>query len=200
MAAVAISPASSTDANIVSGKTELMAACELGDASELLRVLTTAYNNANTTNNNDSDVDARDARGRTAAMYAASAGNATAFKVLRRGPSLLNIADHDGGTPAMSCAVHGHAHALVELIERGADVSANVVDNDGWTAMHYACCKGEPAIVKMLLDSNESNTGVTAMLQARNNDGKTPLDLAKENNNDECLRAIRVHVEEMQRK
>ena len=100
----------------------------------------------------------------------------------------------------MSCAVHGHAHALVELIERGADVSANVVDNDGWTAMHYACCKGEPAIVKMLLDSNESNTGVTAMLQARNNDGKTPLDLAKENNNDECLRAIRVHVEEMQRK
>lgn len=185
----------------MSSKTALMAACEYGDASDLLSALSAATPHSNGRN---SDVDARDSQGRTAAMYAASAGNANAFKLLRRGPSLLNIADNDGGTPAMSCAVHAHTQALIELIARGADVSHNAVDNDGWTAMHYACGKGEPAIVKLLLDSNSKHgtgavDGVTQMLQARNHDGMTPLDLAKENNNDECLRAIRVHVEEVQR-
>jgi len=50
--------------------------------------------------------------GKTAAMLAASAGCAEILKVMNRGPSLLNLKDADGGTAAMSAAVHSHSSVL----------------------------------------------------------------------------------------
>ena len=50
--------------------------------------------------------------GKTAAMIAASNGNTEILKALGRGPSLLNLKDADGGTAAMTAAVHHHGTVL----------------------------------------------------------------------------------------
>ena len=50
--------------------------------------------------------------GKTAAMIAASNGSTEILKAINRGPSLLNLQDADGGTAAMSAAVHAHASVL----------------------------------------------------------------------------------------
>lgn len=50
--------------------------------------------------------------GKTAAMIAASNGSTEILKAINRGPSLLNLQDADGGTAAMSAAVHAHTSVL----------------------------------------------------------------------------------------
>ena len=50
--------------------------------------------------------------GKTAAMIAASNGNTEILKALGRGPSLLDLKDADGGTAAMTAAVHHHGSVL----------------------------------------------------------------------------------------
>jgi hypothetical protein len=45
-------------------------------------------------------------------MLAAGAGSTDILKAMNRGPSLLNMADADGGTAAMSAAVHSHGSVL----------------------------------------------------------------------------------------
>ena len=45
-------------------------------------------------------------------MIAASNGSTEILKAMGRGPSLLNLKDADGGTAAMSAAVHKHSSVL----------------------------------------------------------------------------------------
>jgi ankyrin repeat protein len=60
------------------------------------------------------------------------------------------------------------------LVERGASVDG--ADERGWTALHYACSRGVgPELVALLLDRG-------AVARAPDADGRTPLDLARENN------------------
>ena len=50
--------------------------------------------------------------GKTAAMIAASNGSTEILKAIGRGPSLLDLKDADGGTAAMTAAVHKHGSVL----------------------------------------------------------------------------------------
>jgi ankyrin repeat protein len=50
--------------------------------------------------------------GKTAAMIAASNGSTEILKAMGRGPSLLDLKDADGGTAAMTAAVHKHSSVL----------------------------------------------------------------------------------------
>jgi|TARA_B100001758_G_C18352966_1_gene580956 hypothetical protein len=62
--------------------------------------------------------------GKTAAMIAASNGNTEILKALGRGPSLLDLKDADGGTAAMTAAVHHHGSVLDYVSSRP---SSNIV-------------------------------------------------------------------------
>jgi ankyrin repeat protein len=60
------------------------------------------------------------------------------------------------------------------LVERGAAVDG--ADARGWTALHYACSRGVgPDLVALLLDRGGA-------ARAPDAEGRTPLDLARENN------------------
>jgi hypothetical protein len=50
--------------------------------------------------------------GKTAAMIAASNGSTEILKAIGRGPALLDLKDADGGTAAMTAAVHKHGSVL----------------------------------------------------------------------------------------
>ena len=69
-------------------------------------------------------------------MIAAGAGHVDVLKAMQRGPSMLDLKAADGGTPAMSAAVHGYKEVLDYLISKKVDLNAQ--DEDGWTALHFA--------------------------------------------------------------
>ena len=121
-------------------------------------------------------------QGKTVAMLAAGAGHDNVLRVLtmKRGPSLFNLAAADGGTPAMSAAVHGETGALKEIL----DVSnVDSQDEDGWTALMFAACAGYPSSVAALLDA-----GANASL--KNKEGASAHDLAQERGYDDVIRAL----------
>ena len=93
------------------------------------------------------------------------------LKAMNRGPSLLNLKDADGGTAAMSAAVHCHVSVLKYLIEKKVDL--NATDSDGWTALMYACTVGNKEEVELLIAA-----GADASI--KNNDGDTAMALCKQ--------------------
>ena len=90
---------------------------------------------------------------------------------------------------------------VMSLIARGADIHSR--DDDGWTALHCACCHDRTAVASLLLERgadihSRDNYGYTALhfectnsqkdaaillieskadIYIKNNDGKTPLDI-----------------------
>ena len=61
-------------------------------------------------------------------MIAAGAGHVDVLKAMQRGPSMLDLKAADGGTPAMSAAVHGYKEVLDYLISKNVDLNAQDED------------------------------------------------------------------------
>ena len=108
--------------------------------------------------------------GKTAAMIAAGAGHVDVLKAMQRGPSMLDLKAADGGTPAMSAAVHGYKEVLDYLISKKVDLNAQ--DEDGWTALHFAVMANAASSVKALLAAG-------AKTDIKNSDGDTAEMLAQ---------------------
>jgi ankyrin repeat protein len=66
-----------------------------------------------------------------------------------------------GRTPLMLAAFRGDTAAVINLLERGADVNAR--DRDGDKALMFAACKGHALIVALLLQY-----GANVYARARN--------------------------------
>lgn len=130
---------------------------------------------------------ARNAEGKSAAMVAAGANQAEILREIVRaaGRGLLTKAAKDGGTPAMSAAVHGQTAALQALGDAlDAQEELNVQDEDGWTALHFAVAADHPASVSVLL-------AYGADPYQENDAGETALTLAHERELEQVLHAMR---------
>jgi len=69
-------------------------------------------------------------------------------------------------TPLMMAALKGHAAAVRQLVERGADVN-----KPGWAPLHYAATGGHVEIIAFLLEHH-------AFIDAESPNGTTPLMMA----------------------
>src|ERR1044071_803798 len=67
----------------------------------------------------------------------------------------------EGRTPLMLAAFRGNAAAVINLLERGADVNAR--DRDGDTALMFAAYRGHGLVVALLLQY-----GANVYARARN--------------------------------
>ena len=76
---------------------------------------------------------------------------------------------------------NGQTDTALELIDRGAEVSAK--NNDGDTPLHCACRNGHTEIVQILIARG-------ADISAKNNDGETPLHWACGNEHRETVLAL----------
>lgn len=76
-----------------------------------------------------------------------------------------------GNTPLHAAVAGGQRTAVALLLQHGADVHATYLN--GYTALHVAAASADDASARLLLSSK-------ARLDARDNAGKTPLDLARE--------------------
>lgn len=84
----------------------------------------------------------------------------------------VNLCTQQGFTATMIAVFYRSYDALHILIERGSNIEATT--NNGDTALHIAAACGDAIAARMLI-----NRGLASVL-ARNNQNKTPCDIARE--------------------
>ncbi len=163
------------------------------------------------------DVNAKDPNGHTPLFRAATTGKLEAAQILLDSNANVNMANNDGATPLIRSAesLSMNPEPVISLlIKRGADLNAK--DNSGKTALVYAVMRANTTTIKLLLDAGadpnivlrdgstvlmeavqqhrsdpipilESLVAGGANVRAKNNSGKTALDLAKEINNQKAI-------------
>ncbi len=114
------------------------------------------------------DVEARDSKGRTALHIAAQSNSSGAIEALEKAGADLE-ARYFGMTPLFYSSERGHKEATKTLLRLGADVHAKSRNlSPGRTVMHGAALDSNSEIIRILLEAG-------ANLEARNDDGDTPL-------------------------
>ena len=81
----------------------------------------------------------------------------------------IEKAARDGHTPLIDASRMGHTDVVRYLLEQG--VNRDKADDGGWTSLHYAAAHGRLEVAKLLMVYG-------ADLNARNNDGKLPIECA----------------------
>ena len=124
----------------------------------------------------EADVNGKDKYKQTALHLASRRGHSNVVKTLAEAGANLNVQDWLGVTPLMWAAYRGYANVVVELIRAGADVS--VVSSHEWlsvaagsTALHFAAAMNNIECGVLLVEAG-------ADMRTRNNNSKSPLDLA----------------------
>ena len=135
------------------GTTSLMLAAAGGHlaivADLLLRLEGTSTTNA---------VDATDAEGRAALLYAARRGHGPVVGALVEAGAAVDARDECGLTALSAASSAGHADVVAALLRAGADPAAT--DESGATALHLACFRGRADVVRVLLLGHHSSGGV----------------------------------------
>jgi len=190
------------------GKTALMGAAQRGVAAQVMRLL-----------RHGADVNARNRNGGTALMYAALGGHVEVVDLLLRHGARTDLKGSNGWGPLMIAAVKGHADVAERLLEAGAD--PNTPDVYGWTPLMRAIYERRGAVAARLMQRRQvainvhSDRGSTplhlaAMVGARDiaeqliargadrtlrdEDGRTPADIARARNDRELARVLAVSL------
>jgi len=88
-----------------------------------------------------------------------------------------------GNSPLQAAIAMSHYEVVKLLIERGANVNF-VQQPGGLTPLHIAASRNDVNIVRLLIDNGADK-------QAMTDDGKKPVDIAKERNNTEIERYLK---------
>ena len=124
-------------------------------------------------------VDARDAEGITALMYASYHGQESIVNLLIERGANINASEYvDGRTALMDSSINGQSEMVELLLNRGADINAK--SNTGWTALMWAVERKRNEVVALLVDRG-------AYLDSRNDDGKTAVTVAFETYNFDAM-------------
>ncbi len=127
------------------------------------------------------EVNARDARGKTALITVAYFGHKDIAKVLIAKGADVNAKDTRGETPLIGAAMSGRKEIVELLIAKGADVNAR--DRHGRTPLIRAATSGHEEIAKVLMAKG-------AAVDARDALGRTPLYFAAEQGRTEVVELL----------
>lgn len=117
---------------------------------------------------------------------AASTGDHESLAVLLKQPGVaVNAADGEGRTALHFACGYGELQCVEALLDARAEVDA--VDKNANTALHYAAGYGKVEVVRLLVDA-----GASVVL--KNADGKSPLDVARLNSQEDVLACLEKDV------
>ena len=139
----------------------------------------------------NTDVNLKDALGRTPLGIAAEKGHTEVVTFLIENGAEVNITDTNGNTPLIF-VVHktGDLGITQRLLEQGAIVNAQ--NRTGETALMYAAWRGHSRIVQLLLEYRADVT-------LKNRQGDTALTLAKSKNHLEIVRMLQAAMKSRKR-
>jgi ankyrin repeat protein len=153
----------------------LLSAAEQGDLPSISRLIA-----------DSPDVDIRDACLWTPLMKAALNGHREAARQLIEAGADVNLTDKGGYSALMLAASNNHADIIGLLLNAGADAN-QIEQTGGFTALIWAAQLGHTAAVKRLLDASADPT-------ARDFDGNSAADLARQNGHHEILDLLNASV------
>lgn len=128
------------------------------------------------------DVNARDKAGWTPLHLAAENGYMKMASLLLANGANVNARCNLGTSPLHMAAWNGNVEIVRVLLNNGADVNAKHYE-EGCTPLHLAVENGSVEVIKLLLENG-------AEADARDKDGLTPLDIAKETDNAEAINVL----------
>jgi len=117
--------------------------------------------------------EARNALGETSLSLAAKNNNINAVKYLLENGADREARDKNGRTPLHVAAQNGHIGIVRHLLGEDIQSDKDAIDNDGNTPLHLAAENNHSDAVKELIESG-------ATTDVKNNDDKSPLDVAAE--------------------
>lgn len=123
-----------------------------------------------------------DTDGNTPLGNAARKGYYSTVQLLLDHGANISIRDSSGYLPLHDAALGGNADVMRTLIASGADLSA-VTRDSGETALHIAASWGRVDVVRLLLAAGASTV-------AKDVRGRTPLEVAVQNNQNEVISVL----------
>ncbi|KAG9471051.1 ankyrin repeat domain-containing protein 42 [Eleutherodactylus coqui] len=120
------------------------------------------------------NLSAKDERQCTPAHLAASHGHSFTLQTILRSGADTSSPDMNGWTPIHYATFHGRLGCLQLLVRWGASVEE--IDHDGNSSVHLAAMEGHLHCLKFLLSKVSS---FTCALEAKNNKGEKPKELAR---------------------
>jgi len=92
----------------------------------------------------------------------------------------INVADLQSRTPVQLAASKGNARVLDLFLRKGKHLEMDVVDDNGWTALHHAAYGGNDKCCELLLNEGASK-------DITDNKGRRALDLARHLDYGDCV-------------
>lgn len=137
----------------------------------------------------DIAINARDSKNRTALFIASYWGREEVVRLLLGAGADFRPTGDDGSTPLSKAAELGRV-GVVNILLCQEGIHHDARDGDGRTALWKASSRGKEEVVKLLL-----GTGVDPRLA--NNDGLTPLIVARERRYNGCIRLLEVSIKSL---
>jgi hypothetical protein len=146
---------------------------------------------------NGADVDVRGRTGRTPLHSAAWCGDFEMVRALLDYKADVNARSDDGWTP-IHCVLHGFQISVIPnihqslphvtrlLLERGANVNAQISDGSGRTPLHVTIGFNSTEVVRVLLEHGAS-------VGAEDSNGRTPFQIASTKGYDEIMKLLSEH-------
>uniref|UniRef100_A0A8D3CKP9 Tetratricopeptide repeat, ankyrin repeat and coiled-coil containing 1a n=1 Tax=Scophthalmus maximus TaxID=52904 RepID=A0A8D3CKP9_SCOMX len=125
-------------------------------------------------------------RGMVPLLSAAKHGHAQIVELLLKQGADVNVSDKQGRTALMLAASEGHVSTVELLLSKGENASLSSADQEGLTALGWACLKGQRGAVQLLVEAG-------ADLNQQDRQGRTPLDLAALNGDGDTVHCLVEH-------
>jgi len=128
-------------------------------------------------------INIKDINGNTALLLAAGKGNTRVVKKLLEKGADINVQNNDGETPLIRAAEKQSVETILLLLENDADV--NILSNTDRNALMRAVYRENVEIAQALIDAGSK-------LDVVNKDGNTALKIAKDHDQDDIVKMIKI--------